>query len=63
MENLINKTINKEDITRYVDAGDLPVKGTMGDKPSFTFMSESHTYIYKSVEERDADLDTIFKMF
>jgi hypothetical protein len=63
MEFLSNKTIKEKDLNRYVGVGDLPVKSTMGGKPSLTFMSESHTFMYKSEVERDSDYMAILMYF
>lgn len=63
MNKLTNKTIRENELNTYVESGELPFKNEVGGKPAVSFDSTSHSYLYNSVEDRDADFDTIVEMY
>ena len=63
MEKLINKTLRKEDVAKYVGKNDRPIRNTVATKPAISFTTDLHSILYKSKEDRDNDFEVLMEMY
>ena len=63
MEGLINKSLKKEDLDKYLKMDEMPMRNTVANHPSINFKTDLHSILYQTMEDRDSDFQTIIKMY